>query len=80
MPANPKDLEKVKILAQDYELVDGLLWKRQPIGVKDQIFRLAVPATMIRQILEDNHNASIGAHLGIHRTYSKIVARYHWYL
>lgn len=55
--------------------IDGLLVQRSRV---DGAFQIARPSLLRQHILQFSHHKPIAGHFGQHRTYDKIVRKYHW--
>lgn len=82
LPGDNKIAQDVVTEAAGYELVEGILYRSVPtpnmLKRGKTELRLAVPQTMIQEIMMANHNDLLAGHLGIKRTYAKVANRYYW--
>jgi len=70
--------EKYRKMAADYKTENGMLYRRYKDGDNHR-YVLAIPRTLVKQILEEFHNSPLsGAHLNTFKTLAKIKERYHW--
>ena len=69
----------VSTLNPPYFIVkNGLLYRRIQSVEGDVIDQLLVPKNYISRVLYLGHTHQLGAHLGVKKTYDRIVARFYW--
>ncbi len=81
LPVDRSIADRVLIIANDYEVVDGVLFKKLRSSDKTQAMemRVVVPLVLTHEVLHDCHNIPSSAHFGIHHTYSRVASHYFWH-
>lgn len=60
-----------------FVLEDALFHYELTNDLKDMHYKLCIPKSMVRYILDAYHRDNVGSHLGITRTYATLNAKYH---
>ena len=86
---NLKPLEKVQdkspmvrnlwLLWGQLTIIDGVLYKRWDETPSHSHLTLVVPNSLIKMILEANHDSVMSGHLGFKKSLSRIRQNYYWY-
>lgn len=62
-----------------YILLDKVLYHKRVNPLDNDIqYRLVVPKILRHEILFSIHGSTLAAHLGLHKTYEKLLPRYYW--
>ncbi len=61
--------------------LEGVLYYKwiDPDDTRPCVLKLIVPRELHEEVLKQCHDSIFGAHLGVHKTVSKLKQRYHWY-
>ena len=77
-----KHEEATRVIAEaaTFEVINGLLYKKITTSknFNESQLRLAIPESMKKQVLQAHHNSITAGHLGINKTYGKLLTRYWW--
>ena len=77
MPKKQLDTENILATADNYFIYDDALFYYEMVSDNtDMSYKLCIPKSLTRYILDTYHRQNIGAHLGITRTYSTLNAKY----
>ena len=76
LPREEQLARKIVLLSNYYVILDGLLFHLDP--KQHNIEQLAVPKTMVLEILQTNHDLAFAGHFGVRRVYDKIRRSYFW--
>ena len=76
---NGRKCERVSQLTVPYfSMNNGVLYRVVNTRGGDHIEQLLIPTTHISRVLYLAHTHQLGAHLGVTKTYDRIVARFYW--
>ncbi len=82
LPADEKKARRLRIEAEQCELMDGHLyhhlWPQRGNGSGRTLTRLAIPASLIEIVLQAHHDDLQGGHLGRNRTCEAVRQKYWW--
>ena len=67
------------LLWEQLVVVDGVLYKKWENTNARSRLTLVVPKTLIKSVLEANHDAVLSGHLGVKKTLSRIRHNYYWH-
>ena len=79
-----EDIQESPKKYQSWKIADGMIYKQRidpllgPITGIEDTWKLVVPAEHRAQILADAHRDITSGHLGIEKTYERIVQEYYW--
>ncbi len=83
LPEHPKTSRDTVVMSREYSLIDGVLHYTQNFkgfpNTTRQLTRLVVPTTMVTRVLEANHDAVFGGHLGSAKLYERLRLKYYWW-
>ena len=76
---NGKKCEGVSQLTVPYfSILNGVLYRVVDTRGGDHVEQLLIPASYVSRVLYLAHTHQLGAHLGVTKTYDRIVARFYW--
>ena len=76
-PRKPAEMSRVMSSVDNYFIYDDALFFYESANdEKDIVYRLCIPKSLIRYILDTYHRQNLGSHLGISRTFSTLNAKY----
>ena len=82
VPSNITEARRIAALAQNYELIDGVLyhlWFPDGFGKHDRVvIQLAVPKTLVHDVLMSTHGDLSAGHYGVRKTYSVTKLHFFW--
>src|SRR5690554_5749813 len=80
LPTKHEEATRVITEAATFEVINGLLYKKITTSknFNESQLRLAIPESMKKQVLQAHHNSITAGHLGINKTYGKLLTHYWW--
>ena len=77
VPHKRADLERMLASVDNYFIYDDALFYYELISDgEDMHYRLCIPKSLVRYILDSYHRQNVGSHLGITRTYATLNSKY----
>ncbi|MGI9484275.1 MAG: reverse transcriptase domain-containing protein [Geminicoccaceae bacterium] len=73
LPPQVNQRKRVQQAAAQFALDDGVLWK-----ATDGKLQVCIPPPLQHSVIYQYHATPQAAHLGLKKTYAKIIARYYW--
>jgi hypothetical protein len=79
LPENAKAAAKIKYEADKFVMADDRLHRLwQASNRSDPVLQLVAPQELRRRVFRDHHNSAMAGHLGIAKTYHKLLKGFWW--